>query len=585
MNSNLKQLFIYCKPYKRLYSLILCLNICIGILELTVPYILIKLIHTVSGDAAAGDKGSTFSRILFYSIFYLLISCMGFISRYKNQQCKNKFGLKICQTMRSDVYETVLGKGLDKAKDKRAGDVVTTLTQNIHTVERFLQTDFHEFTYQGFRFLGAVIFIGIMNWKLLLVSLTILPLSVWLTRITMRSISEISQSLADKNAVLTSSLIESYNGIKTIKSYLLNPLLVRSFAEETRCVKVEELKLEKRLSLLIPVNIFLNAFPYAACVLYGGYLTLQHQLDIGELLAMVSLMNLIVRPISTMPDIVAHLKKCEGILARVFELIPPAGQQFIAVTDETAQQDSLISMEIKGLSFNLEGQTILKDVSLSIDRPQLIALTGKSGSGKTTLVKLICGFYQFPEGTIEIFGQDNRSIPQNMLMQNISYVSQESFIFTTSLYENIRYGQLDASREEVLHAAKIAQVDQFAVKLPNQYETMVSNQTLSGGQRQRVAIARAFLKKAKILILDEPTSALDTVTEQKIIEALESLKREKIIILISHQVSTLLAADMILYLEHGNLHPLESYKELQQKDLHSLTHEKKEEVKRNATFI
>ncbi|WP_084648861.1 ABC transporter ATP-binding protein [Paenibacillus sp. FSL R7-269] len=540
----MKVLIRFCKPYLRSFVWVFGLNVLIGCTELALPYLLMQIINGAS--AVHADGGAW----VYASLWgYVLLLGAGILFKYWNQNAANQSSLLIARDLRVDGFGRLISHPYNSSKDKAAGDLITTLSSNIMVVEQFIRQELHQFIYQPVRLLGAIIFMLCISWKLLVVSLLIVPVSLWLSHRTVTSISSVSRQLSDQTAGLTSILNETRRGMKTIKAYQQNRWFIDKFQGQTRSVRLKELTLERKLSALIPVQIVISAFPYALCVLIGGYFTQKQQMNVGELVSFLQLLNYLVRPLSLLPGMVSSARRLGGVLSRIAELYEENEVEGEYV--ELQGREGTLSCD--KVSYVYKDKVVLSNISFKADSPGITVIAGRSGSGKSTLVKLICGYDRPLEGTITLFGHDLRQVGFHSVAPLIAFVPQEPYIFPVSILDNIGYGRLDATREEVMEAATAAGVHRFVHEWPEGYDTVVSGEALSGGQRQRISIARALLKNAPVLIMDEPTSALDAVAEQELIDFLNTYKREHMIIIVSHRLATIKAADQLVILDRGQL--------------------------------
>lgn len=553
----MKVLLSFCKAYKGSFGWVFALNLLIGVTELSLPLLLMRVINEAS-RTTNGD----WVRISVYLAAYVVILGLGTLLKYLNQNAANKLSMAVSRDLRLDLFGRLIQRPFFSLKGKASGDLVSTLTNNVMSVEQFVKSDLQQFIYQPFRFLGATVFMLFINWKLLLASLLVLPVSLWLSQKTVKSISSVARKLADQTAALTSTLQETHRSIKTVKAYQLNKWLSDQYHEQTRTVRVKELGLEKKLSALIPLQIVLSALPYALCVIFGGYLALKQQMNIGELVSFLQLLNLIVRPLSMLPRMMANAKRFGGVLSRITEYY---GETVGEVKEQMQYSKHAAPLVVEQLAYAYDGQKALMDISFAVEHPGMTTIAGRSGSGKSTLLQLLCGYDKPESGRILLFGHDLNHINPEGILPLVAFVPQEHYIFPATIYENIAYGRVDASRNEVLAAARAAGVDLFADDWPDGYETRVSNDSLSGGQKQRISIARAFLKGAPLLFLDEPTSALDIAAEQNLLNSLAEWKKERTIIIVSHRPAVVKAGDTVLLLEQGRLLAAGTYEELRVK--------------------
>lgn len=319
----------------------------------------------------------------------------------------------------------------------------------------------------------------------------------------------------------------------------------------------KKLQMEKRELLILPIMFSIMYSPIIFSIVFGSYLISTGSLDAAGLVVFVYLIFLVIEPISEIPDMITQLFAVKGASKRIAEVLnQPVEQQRDVQMKVNSKVDPIQFNHVR-FSYQEGTAPVIKDLHGSVHEGETIALVGASGGGKSTIFKLLCGFYPMKtgEGDITIFGQSIRDWNLDQLRSSLSLVTQDSYLFAGSIYDNIAYGREGATKEEVIEVAKIANAHSFILDLPEGYQTEVGERGagLSGGQRQRIAIARALLKDAPILLLDEPTSALDTESELVVQEALTTLMKERTTLVIAHRLTTIQNADQIWVLDDGKV--------------------------------
>jgi ABC-type multidrug transport system fused ATPase/permease subunit len=306
-----------------------------------------------------------------------------------------------------------------------------------------------------------------------------------------------------------------------------------------------------------------NILPFLITFGFGGYLAIQGHMTFGALMSFVIMLNYVANPLSSLPAAIAGISQAAGAAARTFEIL----DQEI----ERSDGEELIDVDAPGpivcldhVDFAYDEEPVLEGLSLSVERGQTVALVGPSGSGKTTLLKLVLGFYPLEDERLFLFGQDLNLVSLSSARRQMAFVAQDTYLFPVSIAENIACGRPGASQAEIEAAARMANIHEFIVSLPEGYATPVGERgaRLSGGQRQRLALARAILRDAPLLLLDEPTSALDTESEALVQEALERFMADRTTIVIAHRLSTIRGADRVLVLDEGRIVEQGSHDEL-----------------------
>jgi subfamily B ATP-binding cassette protein MsbA len=405
---------------------------------------------------------------------------------------------------------------------------------------------------------GGVVIIFVMSFQLTLVILAVVPLAILGILLLGRIIRRLSKQVQDHLAEITATAEEALAGVRIVKSFAREPYEVTRYSDRVEQLYRTSMARVTVRAIVTPIIGFL-AFVAIAIVLWvGGRLVIAGQLTAGQLVAFLLYTIMVASPIGIFTGLYSQFQQAIGASDRVFELLdtPPEMRD-----DADAQPLPPIVGDVcfERVTFDYgddtEARVVLRDIDLVVKPGEVAALVGPSGAGKTTLVNLLPRFYDPTAGRITIDGHDIRHVQVRTLREQIGIVPQETALFSGSVHDNIRYGKLDATQEEIEAAARAANAHDFIMALAQGYDTLVGERgvKLSGGQRQRVAIARAILKNPRILILDEATSSLDTESEQAVQEALERLMRDRTTFVIAHRLSTIVNADRIVVLADGKI--------------------------------
>lgn len=418
--------------------------------------------------------------------------------------------------------------------------------------------------------IAASVLLGVIfyrNWQLAIISFLVIPLTVYPAQKIGKRLKNISRQSQEKMGDISSVLQETFSGIKVIKAFSLEQRSIEKFRAINLGYYVFMRKSIKYSNLSSPLMEIITSLGIAAVVWFGGTKVMSGQMTAADFFSFITAMALVYSPIKKLNISYNDFQRCLGAAERVFEIIdqtPEIVDAPDAVSLERVQGD----VDFCDVSFRFDDAWVLRHVTLSTRRGDVVALVGPSGGGKTTLVSLIPRFYEVSEGAVKVDGQDVRSLKRESLISQIGLVDQETTLFNDTLANNIRYGKPGATDAEVEAAARAAFAHDFISAMPDGYETNIGDRgvRLSGGQRQRICIARALLKNAPILILDEATSALDTESEQMVQRALNNLMQNRTTFVIAHRLSTVMNADRILVIDKGEIVEQGTHEELLRRD-------------------
>lgn len=476
------------------------------------------------------------------------------IFMYFHEYLMNSAAHKILMRLRLELFDKILVLPMKYYDREKTGGVMSRITNDVVNIEQSTASSI-SLIKNG---LQVIIFVAAMlltSWTLTLFVLVVFPAFAVLLRVYGRRIRSISRRISLNVADITAFLQEKINAITIIKSFTRE----RDERERFREMAYENYKYSmknvRQVATLKPMNETLGSLSMVLVILFASYYFVQGEMTMDVMTRFILLVLLAYQPIRTLGKIHATMQKALASAVRIFELLD-------AETERRDRPDAIKLADVKGeiefrnVSFAYEpGKPALRNVSFRVPPGKTFALVGPSGGGKTTTIKLIPRFYEIDEGAILVDGKDAREVEISSLREHIGMVTQETILFADTVFENLRYGKLDATREEVVEAAKAANAHRFISEISKGYDAFIGERgvQLSGGQRQRVAIARAILRDPKILLLDEATSALDSESETLIQAALEKLLRSKTSLVVAHRLSTIQNADRILVIENGSL--------------------------------
>ena len=441
-----------------------------------------------------------------------------------------------------------------------SGDSLSILTNDLQAVKRFLDTDGYLLLYRPLMALASLIYMSLISWQLSLACLIFVPILMFSTMKITSPLQAYSKSLQEELASVNASSQDILGGMEIVKAFNLQDNLSETFRQKVNQSVVKGQMIAARRALLSAVSGVLTLLPFLVPLAIGSILITRGALTSGGLLAFINLLNNLTWPLGQVPNHYASYKGAMAALERLYDIID------LDIERQTGQvllADSSRVVELAQVDFAYNTEPVLRELSFQVGRGERVAIVGASGSGKSTIFKLITGFYEHTGGDIRLFGEPLGEWDLEALRKNIAVVAQDTFLFPTTIRENIALSK-ERPMEEIILAAKRAQAHDFIMALPEQYNTVVGERgaKLSGGQRQRLAIARAILNDPKLLLLDEATSALDTESEHAVEKALETAMEGRTTIVIAHRLSTIQSVDRILVLDQGRIVEMGTHEEL-----------------------
>ncbi len=462
---------------------------------------------------------------------------------------------RIMADFRTHLFGHLQRLSLSFFAKRRTGEILSRLMNDVGVIQTTVTETPIDSAKQVVTFIGGVAFLLVMNWRLCLLILLLLPLLVLVARFFGKKLRALSTSMQDQTASVTTLAEEVLSGIRVVKSFVQTAREEARFARYSQQALQLALRRATVLALFVPTITLLTFAAAAAVLWYGGRQVIDGAVSPGDLFAFVLFAGILIGPFGSAARVFAQIKEAQGAMQRVFEILDTQPEihdrpDAIDLPPITGQ------VRADAVSFAYDPrQPVLSDVSFDAKPGEVIALVGPTGSGKTTLVNLLHRFYDPTAGTLTIDGYDLRHIRLDSLYRQIALVPQETVLFGGTILENIRYGRETATEADIMAASRAANAHDFIAAMPDGYQTVVGEKgvNLSGGQRQRLAIARAVLKNPRILMLDEATSALDAESERLVQEALDRLMAGRTTIVVAHRLTTIQQADRILVLSKGRI--------------------------------
>ncbi|MBM4166421.1 MAG: ABC transporter ATP-binding protein [Ignavibacteria bacterium] len=478
----------------------------------------------------------------------------------------------VIRDIRNELYEHLHQLPLEYFTNERSGNLISRVTNDVTIINTGLTTSLVSLFREP---LLIIVFLTIaisISWQLTLLAFIIFPFALIIISGIGIKLHKESGTSQERMADITSVLQETIQGVKVVKSFAMESFESNKFKMFTQKYFSSVRKISRLHKLAIPTTELLSITAAVVIIWYGGkQVLIDNSISASEFIGFVLAIFQIMPPVKELSQVNNKIQESTAAGKRLFEIldiVPPIRNAENSIVLKNFEKE--ISLQNISFAYNATSETrwILKDISLSVNKGEIVAVVGASGSGKTTLVDLIPRFYDVQKGVVSIDGNDIRQLELKSLRDKIGIVTQETILFNDSIRNNISYGNRNVSEQEIINAAKVANAHNFISKIPTGYETVIGDRgmKLSGGERQRIAIARAMLKNPPILILDEATSALDTESEQLVQQAIEKLMEGRTTIVIAHRLSTIQKANRIVVLKVGKIVEVGTHSELIEKE-------------------
>jgi len=546
---SLKFIYKFVPKYRGILIVtVISMLLLVGI-QLLAPWIVRTMIAAVTSP---GMDQATIQEITSLALVALGVYLARGVFQFLRSYLAHVAGWSVVADVRTKVYEHLQRLSLQFYEEKRTGQLMSRVVNDTDLIEHLIAHAIPDVIANSLLLIGVVIVLSLVNWQLALLSLIPVPLIVLamqgFTKYVQPAFRARQAELGDLNAALNDNL----SGVREIKVFAREESQAKRVQVHINRYRDSMLKALRLMATFHPLIAFASSLGTIILIYFGGRFVLGNTLALADLVAFFLYLDLLYQPVQELSRVWESVQQAMAGAERVAELLEEAPQieeKHNAISLEGRARGAI---ELKEVGFHyLAGATVLKDINLSIPPGSVVALVGPTGVGKTTLANLIPRLYDVCSGSISIDGHDIRDLQLKNIRDQISIVLQDVFLFHGSVRENILFGREDATEEEMIKAAIIANADEFISRLPQGYDTLIGERgvKLSGGQKQRIAIARAILKDAPILILDEATSSVDVETESLIQRSLEQLIIGKTVIVIAHRLSTVRNADLIVVLQ------------------------------------
>lgn len=553
-----KKLFAYIGTYKIAIFIVMGLAACSTVFSVIGPKIMggattklsEGLMHKIAGTG--GIDFNAIAKILLFTLgLYLVSSLLSFFQGW----IMTGITQKICYRMRKEISEKINRMPMKYFESRTYGEVLSRITNDVDTLGMGLSQSVTQIITSVATMVGVLVMMLSISPLMTLLALVILPVSAVLVSLVVKVSQKHFKTQQEYLGHINGQVEETYGGHLVIKAFNKEEETIKAFHETNDILYESAWKSQFLSGMMHPIMIFVGNLGYAGVAISGGILAIRGRIGIGDIQAFIQYVKSFTQPIQQIAQVINQVQSMTAASERVFE--------FLDEEEESQTVERPASLEgLKGevsfdhVSFGYSAdQTIIHDFSAKAAPGQKIAIVGPTGAGKTTMVKLLMRFYDVCQGKICIDGQDIRSFNRRELRDAFGMVLQDTWLFKGSIMENIRYGRLDASDEEVIAAAKAAHAHHFIKTLPGGYDMELNEDAsnVSQGQKQLLTIARAILADNRILILDEATSSVDTRTEHRIQKAMDNLMRGRTSFIIAHRLSTIRDADLILVMKDGDI--------------------------------
>ncbi len=565
------KLFAYMKQYHAAVVVVILCAIASTVFSVIGPDILGKATTELSNGLLAKIQGTgsiDFTKIgqilLFVLGLYLLSTLFGFVQGWLMTGVTQK----VCYRMRKDISEKIDRMPMAYFESRTYGEVLSRITNDVDTLRQSLNQSITQIITSVATMVGVLVMMLRISPLMTLIAVVILPISVTLISLVVKKSQKYFKQQQEYLGHINGQVEETYAGHTVIQAYNKEKDMVQQFQETNDTLYHSAWKSQFLSGLMQPIMMFVGNLGYAAVALSGGLLAIRGTITIGDIQAFIQYVKNFTQPMQQIAQVLNQVQSMAAASERVFEFLEEAEEVQTAEHPlELANVEGNVDFQHVSFGYQPE-QCVIHDFSAKVKSGQKIAIVGPTGAGKTTMVKLLMRFYDVSGGAILLDGHDVRDFDRHKLRESFGMVLQDTWLFQGTIMENIRYGRLDATDEEVIAAAKAAHADSFIRQLPDGYQMELNEDAsnVSQGQKQLLTIARAILADNRVMILDEATSSVDTRTEILIQKAMDHLMEGRTSFIIAHRLSTIRNADMILVMKDGDIIEQGTHEELLEKN-------------------
>ncbi|NUU95539.1 multidrug ABC transporter ATP-binding protein [Marinitoga sp. 1135] len=568
----MKRLMQYLKVYKWSFITVIVFAMASATFSIVGPKILgkatTKIFEGIIGKIMGKTEGIDFAYIsniiLILGGLYILSAIFGYIQGW----IMSGISMKVSYNLRKEIMEKIHRMPLKYFDGTNHGEVLSRITNDVDTVSRTLNQSISQLIISSTMIIGVIIMMLSISWMMTLIALFILPLSGFLMMTVIKHSQKFFKKRQEYLGHVNGHVEEMYGGHTIVRVFNGEEKSIKKFENLSDQLYDSDWKSQFLSSMMMPIMNFIGNLGYVVVAVVGGWFAAKRLIEVGDIQAFIQYMRSFTQPIAQLANISNIFQQTAAAAERVFEFLDEE-EEIEDVENPVDVSQIKGKVEFRNVRFGYNpDKIIIKNFSEIIQPGQTIAIVGPTGAGKTTLVKLLMRFYDVNDGAILIDDIDIRKFKRNDLRSLFGMVLQDTWLSNTTIMENIRYGRLDATDEEVIEAAKMAHVDSFVHALPGGYNMVINEEinNISQGEKQLITIARAFLANPKILILDEATSSVDTRTELKVQQAMEKLMKGRTSFVIAHRLSTIKNADLIIVMNEGDVVEQGTHEELLKKN-------------------
>jgi ATP-binding cassette subfamily B protein len=547
----------YIWPHRKLFAIDMVLSVLVAVIDLTFPFATRQAMNRLLPQGLYGTffavMACIFAAYLLRAFFMYQVTVIG-----------HGMGTRVEADMRRDVFAHMQELSFSFFDRNRTGILMGRVTNDLFEIVELAHHGPENILTCSLTITGAVIVLLTINWKLALVLIVLLPACIYFSIYQRMRMQNANRAVKQKTGEINAAIESGISGIRTSKAFANEEAEKDKFRAANESFKASKVGYYKAMGLFMAGIEATVGVMQAAVIAFGGLLMMQGELTLVDLLTFTLYVSTFTGPVRKLAQFMEIYTQGTAGFSRFLELMRTE-PEITDAPDAVDLKDVRGEIRYDHVDFSYQdGTEVLRDINVRIRPGETFALVGSSGGGKTTMCHLLPRFYDVTNGAVTVDGLDVRRVTQRSLHRNIGIIQQDVFMFAGTVMDNIRYGRPDASEEEIVEAAKMAEIHEEIMRMPKGYESYIGERgvVLSGGQKQRISIARVFLKNPPILILDEATSALDSVTEQRIQESLDRLSRGKTCIVIAHRLSTIRNADCIAVVEDKGILEMGSREQL-----------------------